>query len=223
MVSNNKKIRNATVVKSNKITFKSMLEKMCYNTLLEQGFNPQYEPKQITLWNGFTPITPYYDEESKNHLLKRREQGDKTPRKLVQKNSKIIGIRYTCDFYIKYGDLISLFPNKTLKQIINSNILPYISYSKIDSYIVKDNRNIFIYHNQLYNNNNDFKNIKIKDIYDYLNELYQKGNGEVINYNYENDPFNIPNNPDEEYYEEVNYTICYCVIFDDCPQRMFGH
>ena len=39
----NKKIRNATVVKSNKITFKSMLEKMCYNTLLEQGFNPQYE------------------------------------------------------------------------------------------------------------------------------------------------------------------------------------
>ena len=90
MVNVNKKIRNATVVKSNKITFKSMLEKMCYNTLLEQGF---------------TPITPYYDEESKNHLLKRREQGDKTPRKLVQKNSKIIGIRYTCDFYIKYEDL----------------------------------------------------------------------------------------------------------------------
>ena len=105
MVNVNKKIRNATIVKSNKITFKSMLEKMCYNTLIEQGFNPQYEPKQITLWDGFTPITPYYDEESKNHLLKRREQGDKTPRKLVQKNSKIIGIRYTCDFYIKYRDL----------------------------------------------------------------------------------------------------------------------
>ena len=122
----------------------------------------------------------------------------------ILKNKMLI--RYII-FYIKYGDLISLFPNKTLKQIINSNILPYISYSKIDSYIVKDNRNIFIYHNQLYNNNNDFKNIKIKDIYDYLNELYQKGNGEVINYNYENEPFNIPNNPDEEYYEEVNYKL----------------
>ena len=115
-------------------------------------------------------------------------------------------IRYII-FYTKYGDLISLFPNKTLKQIINLNILPYISYSKIDSYIVKDNRDIFIYHNQLYNNNNDFKNIKIKNVYDYLNELYQKGNGEVINYNYENDPFSIPNNSDEKYYEEVNYKL----------------
>lgn len=122
----------------------------------------------------------------------------------ILKNKMLI--RYII-FYTKYGDLISLFPNKTLKQIINSNILPYISYSKIDSYIVKDDRNIFIYRNQLYNNNNDFKSIKIKDVYDYLNELYQKGIGEVINYNYENDPFNIPNNPDEEYYEEVNYKL----------------
>ena len=56
MANVNKKIRNATVVKSNKITFKSILEKMCYNTLLGQGFNPQYEPKQITLWDGFIPI-----------------------------------------------------------------------------------------------------------------------------------------------------------------------
>ena len=122
----------------------------------------------------------------------------------ILKNKMLV--RYII-FYTKYGDLISLFPNKTLKQIINLNILPYISYSKIDSYIVKDNRDIFIYHNQLYNNNNDFKNIKIKNVYDYLNELYQKGIGEVINYNYENDPFSIPNNPDEEYYEEVNYKL----------------
>ena len=124
--------------------------------------------------------------------------------KKILKNKMLI--RYII-FYTKYGDLISLFPNKTLNQIINLNILSYISYSKIDSYIVKDNRNIFIYHNQLYNNNNDFKNIKIKEVYDYLNELYQKGTGEVINYNYENDPINIPNKPDEEYYEEVNYKL----------------
>ena len=115
MVSINKKIRNATVNKQGNITFKSILEKTCFNTLIEAGFNPQYEPKQITLWNGFTPITPYYDEESKNHLLKRREQGDKTPRKLVQKNSKIIGIRYTCDFYIKYGDLDIWIETKSIE------------------------------------------------------------------------------------------------------------
>ena len=120
----------------------------------------------------------------------------------ILKNKMLI--RYII-FYIKYGDLISLVPNKTLKQIINLNILPYISYSKIDSYVVKDNRDFVIYHNQLYNNNDDFKNIKIKDIYDYLNELYQKGIGDVIEFNYENDPVNIPNNPEEEYYEEINY------------------
>ena len=64
MVSINKKIRNATVVKSNKITFKSMLEKMCYNTLLEQGFNPQYEPFKIQLVDFADSKVPFYDKET---------------------------------------------------------------------------------------------------------------------------------------------------------------
>ena len=45
MPKNNKKIRNATECKSGNLTFKSQLEKSIYKTLLEQGFNPQYEPK----------------------------------------------------------------------------------------------------------------------------------------------------------------------------------
>ena len=45
MPKSNKKIRNATECKSGSLTFKSQLEKMVYNTLVEQGFNPQYEPR----------------------------------------------------------------------------------------------------------------------------------------------------------------------------------
>ena len=42
MPKSNKKIRNATECKSGNLTFKSQLEKSIYNTLAEQGFNPQY-------------------------------------------------------------------------------------------------------------------------------------------------------------------------------------
>ena len=60
----NQKIRNATQSKSKGITFKSQLEKTVYNTLIQEGFNPQYEPTTFTLWDSFLPITPYYDKET---------------------------------------------------------------------------------------------------------------------------------------------------------------
>lgn len=101
----NKKIRNATVCKSNDLTFKSQLEKTVYNCLSEQGFNPQYEPKTFTLIDGFTASTPFYDKETDKAFEKRKESGDRTPRKLVKKSSSIQGIRYTPDFYFKYKDL----------------------------------------------------------------------------------------------------------------------
>ena len=62
MVSNNKKIRNATVNKQGNITFKSILEKTCFNTLIEAGFNPLYEPKKHVVFPSFKPITPFYDK-----------------------------------------------------------------------------------------------------------------------------------------------------------------
>ena len=103
----NKKIRNATQSSLGKLTFKSQLEKSIYNTLLQQGFTPQYEPITFTLWDGFTPITPYYDKETDKQKIKRISEGVNTcPSKiLIQKVGKVIGIRYTPDFYFNYNGL----------------------------------------------------------------------------------------------------------------------
>lgn len=103
----NKKIRNATQSSLGKLTFKSQLEKSIYNTLLQQGFTPQYEPVTFTLWDGFTPITPYYDKETDKQKIKRLSDGINTcPSKiLIQKMGKVIGIRYTPDFYFNYNGL----------------------------------------------------------------------------------------------------------------------
>lgn len=103
----NKKIRNATQSSSKGITFKSQLEKSIYNTLLQQGFEPQYEPTTFTLWEGFEPITPYYDKETDKQKIKRLSDGidTRTSKILIQKTDKIVGIRYTPDFYFKYKDL----------------------------------------------------------------------------------------------------------------------
>lgn len=106
MQKGNKKIRNATVCQTNGITFKSQLEKSIYNALQELGFSPQYEPKTHILWDGFDPITPFYDKESDAQHRKRVDDGDSNKNKiLVHKKSKVTGIRYTPDFYFKYGKL----------------------------------------------------------------------------------------------------------------------
>lgn len=108
-MTGNKKIRNATVCKSiSGITFKSTLEKSFYKTLVENGITPEYEPTQFTLYEGFKPITPFYDVESTNKRDKRdAEEGrtSKSSRRLELKNSKIVGIRYTPDFHFKYNDI----------------------------------------------------------------------------------------------------------------------
>lgn len=103
----NKKIRNAIQSSLGKLTFKSQLEKSIYNTLLQQGFTPQYEPITFTLWDGFSPITPYYDRETDKQKIKRISEGVNTcPSKiLTQKVGKVIGIRYTPDFYFNYNGL----------------------------------------------------------------------------------------------------------------------
>lgn len=101
----NKKIRNATVTKKGSITFKSQLEKTIYNCLLEQGFEPEYEPTTFTLIDGFTARTPFYDKETDSQVKKRRDSGDNSPRKLVRKSGVMQGIRYTPDFHFKYNDI----------------------------------------------------------------------------------------------------------------------
>ena len=104
----NKKIRNATVVKVRGIDFKSQTEKMVYRTLLENGITPEYEKCTFTLWGGFTPITPFYDQETDKQLEKRMLEGNydrKLPKILVSKTAKVTGIRYTPDFYFKFKDI----------------------------------------------------------------------------------------------------------------------
>lgn len=106
MQKENKKIKNATVCATGNITFKSQLEQSVYNTLKQLGFDVKYEPVTHELWNSFTPITPFYDKESNTQHSKRIKEGGKVKSKiLVLKNSKIVGIRYTPDFYFKYKDL----------------------------------------------------------------------------------------------------------------------
>lgn len=100
----NKKIRNATNCSFNSLTFKSQLEKSVYNTLLQEGFKPLYEPVTFTLWDGFKPITPYYNKETDKQREKRLEEGINTcPSKILVKNTnKVVGIRYTPDFVFEY-------------------------------------------------------------------------------------------------------------------------
>lgn len=102
----NRKVRNATICKTSGITFKSQLEKSVYNTLQQLGFNPEYEPETHLLWPSFSPLTPFYDKESDSQYNKRIESGDSVRnRLLVQKIGKVIGIRYTPDFYFRYKDI----------------------------------------------------------------------------------------------------------------------
>ncbi len=101
----NKKIRNATLSKSGNLTFKSKLEKMAYDCLLQHGFNPQYEPTTFTLIDSFESKTPFYDKETNTQFQRRKEAGDNSPKQLICKSNKVQGIRYTPDFYFKYNDL----------------------------------------------------------------------------------------------------------------------
>ena len=59
----NKKIKNASPLEYDGISFKSKLEKMIYQTLKEQGFPVEYEPHKFVLWQGFRPTVPFYDKD----------------------------------------------------------------------------------------------------------------------------------------------------------------
>lgn len=85
----NKKIKNASKHTYNDIEFKSSLEVTVYKTLLQEGFNPKYEPETFIVWEGFKPTTPYYT----------RNRG-----KLKLNSIVVRDITYTPDFIVKYGD-----------------------------------------------------------------------------------------------------------------------
>ena len=106
-MSKNKKIRNATEAKVRGITFKSQTEKMIYRTLRDKDITPEYEKHTFVLWDGFKPITPFYDQETDKQLETRMQAEGitkKVPKMLVPKTATIVGIRYTPDFhFVKEG------------------------------------------------------------------------------------------------------------------------
>lgn len=107
-MTENKKIRNATSAKVRGITFKSQTEKMIYRALVDSGIDPEYEKHTFTLWEGFSPITPFYDQETDKQQEKRNlaEGNEKKSSKiLILKTDKVVGIRYTPDFHFKKDNI----------------------------------------------------------------------------------------------------------------------
>ena len=86
----NKKIKNATPTEYNGIKFKSITEVMVYKTLLQEGFEPHYEPSKYPIWRGFKPQVPCY---------KPNKLGE-----LELQTKKIIDITYTPDFLFMAPD-----------------------------------------------------------------------------------------------------------------------
>lgn len=88
----NHKVKNATPLEYNNIQFKSRLEVMIYKTLLQEGFNVQYEPTKYIIWEGFKPNVSFYNKDKKTRMLK-------------LDNKRLIDITYTPDFVFEYKDI----------------------------------------------------------------------------------------------------------------------
>lgn len=95
----NKKIKNASPLEYDGISFKSKLEKMAYQTLKESNLPVEYEPKKFTIWEGFKPTIPFYNKDTKTRMLR-------------QENKKVIDISYTPDFMFKYNDYLVILEMK---------------------------------------------------------------------------------------------------------------
>lgn len=95
----NKKIINASPLEYDGISFKSKLEKMAYQTLKEQGFPVQYEPKKFIIWEGFRPNVPFYNKDVSTRMLK-------------MDSKKVIDISYTPDLMFEYNNRLIIIEMK---------------------------------------------------------------------------------------------------------------
>ena len=86
----NRKIMNASPLEYDGISFKSKLEKMAYQTLKEQGFPVEYEPRKFIIWEGFRPNVPFYNKDTDTRMLK-------------LDSKKVIDISYTPDLMFEYN------------------------------------------------------------------------------------------------------------------------
>lgn len=95
----NKKIKNASPLGYDGISFKSKLEKMAYQTLKEQGFPVLYEPKKFIIWEGFRPNVPFYNKDASTRMLK-------------MDSKKVIDISYTPDLIFEYNNHLIIIEMK---------------------------------------------------------------------------------------------------------------
>ena len=105
----NKKIRNASHKKFNNIEFKSQLEVLIYKTLLQAGFEPQYENLKFHIWEGFKPSIPFFIK-------------DKRTKSIKQDSNKIINITYTPDITFQYKGYLILIE---VKPDFCNDVYPY--------------------------------------------------------------------------------------------------
>lgn len=95
----NKKIKNASPLEYDGISFKSKLEKMAYQTLKEQGFPVLYEPRKFIIWEGFRPNVPFYNKDASTRMLK-------------MDSKKVIDISYTPDLMFEYNNHLIIIEMK---------------------------------------------------------------------------------------------------------------
>ncbi len=98
-MAENKKIKNASPLEYEGISFKSKLEKMAYQTLREQGLPVEYEPQKFIIWEGFKPTVPFYNKDPKTRMLR-------------QETKKVISISYTPDFIVRHNGYLAILELK---------------------------------------------------------------------------------------------------------------
>lgn len=92
-MGNNKKIKNATLSEYDGIALKSLLERLVYKTLVENGIKPEYEKEKIVLIEGFKPTKPFFTRARDRKTKKWKSLWD---------YKKLISITYTPDFTFTY-------------------------------------------------------------------------------------------------------------------------
>lgn len=93
-MSVNKKVRNARKTVVDGIKFKSGIEALCYQKLVDNGFFPEYENKRFTLFEGFKL-------RNNLHVFAPRSLKRSRAHELMEEYTKsILPITYTPDFYL---------------------------------------------------------------------------------------------------------------------------
>lgn len=62
MLSENKKVKNATQVIYNGIKFRSITESKMYQTIIDAGITPSFESQSFIIWDGCYLQKPYFFE-----------------------------------------------------------------------------------------------------------------------------------------------------------------